>query len=143
MALKTIIHIPSGEFKDKTGYSACGPFEPNRPILSTSPQGVDTIDPDYAIVVVPRIPDPLTEKWDGSAIVAKTQAERDASKAAQLASKAQRTSREKDILAMLAVIVRQKNVSAWNALTSQQKVTAVLAEADLFKTFREFIDDKV
>ena len=63
--------------------------------------------------------------------------------AIELATLALTTSRQKDILAMLAVIVRQKNVSAWNGMTAAQKVTAVLAEADLFKSFREFIDNKV
>ena len=72
-----------------------------------------------------------------------TQGEIDTYESTQLSNKSLATSRQKDILAMLAVIVRQKNVSAWNALTTPQKVTAVLAEADLFKTFRGFIDDKV
>ena len=63
--------------------------------------------------------------------------------AAQLASRALATSRQKDILALLACSVRGRNVAAWNAMTTPQKVAATLAEADAWKTIREFIDDKV
>jgi hypothetical protein len=41
----------------------------------------------------------------------------------------QRTSREKDILTTLAMIVRAKNLAAWNAMTVQQKKDATFAEA--------------
>ena len=92
----------------------------------------------------------VLERWDGPmaepspAEVAQALTDYTAAASAiDLAALVQATSRQKDVLAMLAVIVRQKNVSAWNALTTPQKVAAVLAEADLFKTFREFIDDKV
>lgn len=72
--IKTIIHTPTGEFKNKQGLFECGPFEPQRPVLSVT-NNITTYDPDYDVVVVSRIPDPRTEKWSGSAIVAKTSAE--------------------------------------------------------------------
>lgn len=73
--LKAVIHAPTGAFKSKNGGFDCHTGEPQRPILGTNPDGTTTYDPDYDVVVVPRIPDPRTEKWDGSAIVAKTAAE--------------------------------------------------------------------
>jgi len=51
--------------------------------------------------------------------------------------------RQKDLLATLAVIVRAKNTPAWNTMTTQQKVDATLVEADVWKSIREFIDNKV
>lgn len=63
--------------------------------------------------------------------------------ALELSTIAQATSRQKDLLATLAVIVRVSNVTAWNGMTNQQRVDATLVEADRWKTFREWIDDKV
>lgn len=51
------------------------------------------------------------------------------------------TSRQKDILATVALIVRQSNVSAWNAMTLAQKKTAVLAAADDWKSLRIFVEN--
>ena len=109
------------------------------------PSLIHTQPSNYTLVSVAgnACPDPVTKRWNGSAIVAKTKAELNAYKAAQLASASQVKSQEKDILAMLAIIVRAKNAVAWDDMTNQQKVDAVFAEAGLFKTFREWIDDKV
>ena len=96
--------------------------------LATSAPASWRLDPDYTSFYNPT----------GMA-----QGEIDAYEAAELASQAQTTSRQKDTLATLAVIVRAKNTIAWNAMTTAQKVTATLAEADVWKTIREFIDDKV
>ena len=71
---KAVVHVPTGEFKNKSGQFECGPFEPQRPVLSVT-NGVTIYDPDYDVVVVPRMPDPRTERWSGSAIVAKTATE--------------------------------------------------------------------
>jgi len=46
------------------------------------------------------------------------------------------TSREKDILSMCALVVRARGIAAWNAMTLPQKVTATLAEADVWKDMR-------
>lgn len=50
------------------------------------------------------------------------------------------TSRQKDILATIALIKRAQGIPAWNALTTPQKVAAVLAEADVWTTIRDFIE---
>jgi len=50
------------------------------------------------------------------------------------------TSRQKDVLATCALIVRARGIPAWNALTVPQKVTATLAEADVWVTIREFAE---
>jgi hypothetical protein len=49
------------------------------------------------------------------------------------------TSRQKDILAMIALVVRAKNQAVWNAMTIPQKIAATLAEADVWITVRDFI----
>lgn len=59
---------------------------------------------------------------------------------ADLDTLAQRTSRQKDILAMVAFIVRQSNVTAWNAMTLAQKRAAVLSGADVWRDIRVFIE---
>ena len=46
--------------------------------------GGHALDAQYVLVTVDRNPDPITEKWDGAAIVAKSQSEIDATKAAIL-----------------------------------------------------------
>lgn len=50
------------------------------------------------------------------------------------------SSRQKDVLATLAMIVRARGIPAWNALTVQQKKDATLAEADVWITIRDFIE---
>src|SRR3990167_7384491 len=63
--------------------------------------------------------------------------------AAELSLLAQSTSQEKSNLAMLACIVRSRNVNEWNVMTTTQKITAVRNEANVFKGIREFIDNKL
>lgn len=79
---KTVVHVPTGEFKNTQGLFECGPFEPQRPMLSVI-NGITNYDPDYDVVVVESIPDPRSQKWGGSAVIAKTQAEIDAYDAAR------------------------------------------------------------
>lgn len=88
------------------------------------------------------LPNERTQKWNGTAVVAKTAPEIAAFDAAVLAARSQLTSRNKDILSMCALIVRSRGIPAWNGMTIQQKVDATLAEADVWKTIRDFIDDK-
>jgi len=52
----------------------------------------------------------------------------------------QRTSREKDMLATCALVVRSRDIAAWNAMTALQKKNAVQAEADVWVNIREFIE---
>jgi hypothetical protein len=55
----------------------------------------------------------------------------------------QASSRDKDTLAIIALIVRAKGLAAWNGMTVQQKVTATLAEADVWTTIRDFIETNI
>lgn len=55
---------------------------------------------------------------------------------ADLSTKAQLTSRQKDLLTTCALIVRTRGIATWNAMTTQQKVTAALAEADVWRDIR-------
>lgn len=105
------------------------------------PALVNSQPASYTAVACPGedCPDPRLERYDATsptkrrAATAQEQADYDA---AVLDAKAQTTSREKDILATLAVIVRAKNTVAWNAMTTPQKVTATFAEADVWKAIR-------
>ncbi len=49
-------------------------------------------------------------------------------------------SRQKDVLATCAVIVRGRDAAAWGAMTIQQKVAAVLAEADRWRDMRAWVE---
>lgn len=90
----------------------------------------------------------VVERWDGPGAQpsgAQIQAALDAyTPAVELSDAAQGTSRQKDVLTDCAMLVRARiGIAAWNALTTPQKVSQTLAEADVWKTVREFIDDKV
>jgi len=64
--------------------------------------------------------------------------------AAQTATRVGRftaTSRQKDQLATCALVVRARGIAAWNALTVPQKVAATLAEADVWTSIRDFIEN--
>lgn len=50
------------------------------------------------------------------------------------------TSRQRDILATVAFIIRRSDVVAWNATTPAQKKAAVLAAADVWRDLRVAID---
>ena len=64
MVIHALVHLPTGECLE-AGYT-----DMSRPILS---QGPPTIyDLNYDVVVVLRIPDPRTEKWNGTTLVAKS-----------------------------------------------------------------------
>ena len=69
-----------------------------------------------------------------------TQGEIDAYDAAQLSQQADTESLTPSVLATLAVLVRGRDVAAWNALSAAQKKTAVRAEATVWKSMREFFD---
>lgn len=83
MIIKTIVHMPTGDFKNKQGLFECGPFEPQHPVLSVV-NGITTYDQDYDVVVVPEGTKPRLHKWSGGARVDKTAAEIAAWDAVQL-----------------------------------------------------------
>jgi len=76
---------------------------------------------------VPTAPE-IAAISDGAAVAAR--------RAAQFAL----TSRQKDQLATIALIVRARGIPAWNALTIPQKVAATLAEADVWASIRDFLE---
>src|SRR3990167_876508 len=50
--------------------------------------------------------------------------------------------RRKDIIATCALMVMQRDRTAWNAMTSAQRLDAVRQQVDLWKGLRVFLDDK-
>lgn len=50
------------------------------------------------------------------------------------------TSRQKDVLATCALIVRARGIAAWNGMTLQQKKDATFAEADVWVNIRDFVE---
>lgn len=90
-----------------------------------------------------RTPQPRTEKWGGSAIVAKSAAEIASFDAAANTAKFTATSRRKDNLADAAARVRSRNITVWDNMTIQQKKDATLAEADVWVNIRAFIEDNL
>lgn len=122
-----VVHTMTGEFKFG------GRYEPTSP------------DANHSVIIVPgdTMPDPRTQKWGGSSVVAKTVVETADYDAVRLSEHSLATSRQKDILTTCALVVRARGIPAWNAMTNPQKVTAVLAEADVWRGLREFIDDRV
>jgi hypothetical protein len=69
-----------------------------------------------------------------------TAAELAAAADAALQEGAQTTSRQKDILATCALIVRYSNPTAWTAMTVAQKKAATLAAADIWGDLRVFAE---
>lgn len=63
--------------------------------------------------------------------------------AAELTAQAQLTSRQKDIMTTCALIVRARGIPAWNAMTTQQKVAAALAEADVWRDIRVWAENNL
>jgi hypothetical protein len=104
---------------------------------------------DYTLVDLNDGAGPRIAEWNVATLgPVPTPAEVDAITPAQIAAAqtAQRlaqynaSSRQKDMLATMAMIVRARGIAAWNALTVQQKVAAALAEADVWVTIRDFIE---
>jgi hypothetical protein len=82
-------------------------------------------------------PDPVFERWDAVLLRRPATAAEILDAQNEAAAKtAVLTSRQKDILAMCAVVVRAKGLAAWNAMTLQQKKDATFAEADVWRDMR-------
>jgi hypothetical protein len=121
-----------------------GMFEPSRPIQSVT-NNVVTYDPDYDIV---EFADSVTvnintQRYTGSALRATTAPELATVRTAVLDAASQVTSRQKDILSMCALVVRARGIATWNAMTIPQRVTATLAEADVWKAIRIWAEDNL
>ena len=114
---------------------------------------VTPLDPQYTLVTLPddTFPDPRTQKWNGSAVVAMTAEEiaaYDAAVLTQIADvvavpAARKTAREKDILTTCAIVVRERNTGAWNAMSLAQKVNATVTLANLWRDIRIAIGGQV
>lgn len=101
-----------------------------------------------SLVILPdeSMPDRRTERYDDtvpSKRRAATGAEITSWDTAQHATRFTTTSRQKDVLATCAEIVRARGIAAWNAMTLQQKKDATLAEADVWVNIRNFIEDNI
>lgn len=99
----------------------------------------------YTLVPVPGndTPDPRTEIWDDTVPSKKraaTAPEISAYDAETLDARSQMTSRQKDTLATCALIVRARGIATWNGMTTQQKIDAAFAEADVWKNLRIFAE---
>lgn len=66
-----------------------------------------------------------------------------AHEAADVADAAQLTSRQKDILTTCALIVRARGITAWNNMTTPQKVAAAFAEADVWRDIRIWAENNL
>lgn len=90
-------------------------------------------------------PDPRLTRGQATApfVRAATAPEIAAYDAAQKTSTFTATSRQKDVIATCAQIVRARGIAAWNAMTLQQKKDATLAEADVWVAIRQFIEDNL
>jgi hypothetical protein len=107
-------------------------------------------DPAYGTAVFgDQLPDPRTARVTGVVINgrhelrAATAPEIAAYDASQNTSRFTATSRQKDILATCALIVRARGIAAWTAMSPQAKKDAVLAEADVWVNIRQFIEDNL
>lgn len=136
---KWIVRTATGEFL------VGGFYEPTPPSLGLNPDGSVIVDPAYAVVALPvdLMPNPRAQKWNGSAVVAKTPAEIASYDAAQTDAMADLTSRHKDVLATCALVVRARGIAAWNAMSTQQKIDAARAEATVWKTLRIFAENNL
>jgi hypothetical protein len=120
--------------------------------LLTSRSKTGTPLVDYTLVDLSDGLGPRIATWNVATLGAvPTQTELDAVTPAQVtaAVAAQKTavftgsSRQKDILATIALIKRAQGIAAWNALTVPQKTASALAEADVWITIRQFIEDNL
>lgn len=86
----------------------------------------------------------VVERWDGP-MAQPTQADLDQAAldytpAIAKTARFTATSRQKDVLATCAEIVRARGIAAWNAMTLLEKKNATLAEADVWVNIRDFIE---
>lgn len=104
------------------------------------------VDARYVSVIVPRNPEPAIEKYSGnpaSPFMAKTAQEISDYATTVMTTAATASSRQKDTLADIAWAIRFSNVLVWDAKTTAQKKAQVLAEADIWRDLRVFIEKNV
>lgn len=111
---------------------------------SGDPSVINADPANYGIVDLGEnamTPDPRTQRAANSnTLRVATSPEMTAYDAALRASRFTKTSRQKDVLATCAMIVRSRDIPAWNAMTLNQKKTATFAEADIWVNIRDFAE---
>jgi hypothetical protein len=112
-----------------------------------SPPLVDD-EPDFVTYGVAEFPDaaevdPGLHRIENGTLRAATVEEQATYAAEQRSARFQRTADLRDNLATIALVVRARNVPAWTGMTQAQKVAAVRAEADVWRTIRGFIEDNL
>lgn len=100
-------------------------------------------DPAYGIAEFGDAdqPDPRLHRYDpatGKRLA--TAPELAAQADADLTTQAALTSRQRDILATVALIVKRSNPTAWTSMTAAQKRAAVLNAADEWRDLRVLVD---
>lgn len=84
--------------------------------------------------VAPDSTDYSGQRWTGSTF--------EALPPVPVATVALTESRRKETLSTMALIVMQRDPTAWNAMSVDQRLRAIQTEAYLWKGLREFVDDK-
>lgn len=101
----------------------------------------------YALVDLPDTqppPDPRTQRAAGpTTLRVATAPEIAAYDATVRTARFQGAADDKDRLAMIALVVRAKNETAWAGMTAAQKKTAVRNEATVWRNLRDFIEDNL
>lgn len=126
----------SGGFDDRQIPHISGP---NDPITGLPTQVPDTTTYGIAEFGDADVPDIVLDRCDPLATPPKRRAtaqELANAADAKLTADSALTSRQKDVLTTCALVVRSRNVAAWNAMTVNQKKTATLAEADVLRDLR-------
>ena len=59
---------------------------------------------------------------------------------ADIASLAQQSSREKNRLADIALMIRHKDITVWNKMSEEQRIVAIQAQQTLWKDMRDFVE---
>ena len=110
------------------------------------PDGNPTQVPDYVNYGVAEfgdadMPDMTTDRHDATNGKRRATAQELADdETEEVTQRARRNSRQKDVLAMCALIVRRSNPVAWAAMTPAQKRVAILAAADDFRDMRVLVE---
>lgn len=129
-----VIRTSTGEFQ----YG--GPYNPVLPVVSVGPPVV--YDANYSFVTLPdgAVPNPSLQRWNGSAIVAKTDDEIAHDVFQHQAQKHTQMSQHPDVLKMCGQLVRSRDIPVWNKMTLQAKLAAIQQEAIAYVSISQLVD---
>lgn len=88
-------------------------------------------------------PDPRLQRISNGKLRAATAQEIAAYDAAQQTAQFTAVSVKPDMLAICALTVRAQNPTAWDAMTTPQKMAAARAQAAIWETLRQFVQDNL